>query len=264
MKRGRAGYFRLWALLAVVFVLLAVLSAFSPVEIGGYTLRDSGLSVVLKPQPEEPLEACIIDDTPSVPQSAAAVATDSSSKTILFIGDSMLDGLYPRLAAYATHNGHKLYVVIWYSSTSERWGSSDKLSHYIRRINPDFLFVCLGANELFVKDIEVKRGKYLKKLIADIGDKPYVWIGPPNWKTDTGINRLIASHTAPGTFFLSDGLDFERKADGAHPTPRSAAMWMDSVVSWMYACGAHPILLETPPAASGKATRVFIHQPDER
>lgn len=175
----------------------------------------------------------------------------------------MLDGLYPRLAAYADHNGHELYVVIWYSSTSESWGTSDRLRGYISRLNPDYIFICLGANELSVRDIAARRERYVQSIIADIGDIPYLWIGPPNWKPDTGINDLIAANTAPGTFFRSDGMHFERKADGAHPTAASAAAWMDSVARWMPRGCANPIPLEAPEAARGRARRVFVHKPGE-
>ena len=89
----------------------------------------------------------------------------------------MLEGLGPRMAAYADHNGHTLYEVMWYSSTSEVWGRSDRLAGYIGRIKPDYIFICLGANELFVKDIAEKRTKYVDRILADIDTIPYLWIG---------------------------------------------------------------------------------------
>ena len=30
------------------------------------------------------------------------------------------------------------------------------------------MFICLGANELFVRDIERKRSRYVEKIIADL------------------------------------------------------------------------------------------------
>lgn len=176
----------------------------------------------------------------------------------------MLDGLYPRLAAYADHNGHELYVVIWYSSTSESWGTSDRLRGYISRLNPDYIFICLGANELSVRDIAARRERYVQSIIADIGDIPYLWIGPPNWKPDTGINELVADETDAGCFFLSDGMHFERARDGAHPTRKSAAAWLDSVARWMPQHAAHPIKMDTPAKAAGKPKRIFVHQPSEK
>ena len=61
---------------------------------------------------------------------------------------------------------------------------------------------------MFVKGIKDKRRKYVKKIVADIDTIPYLWIGPPNWKPDTGINELVADETDAGCFFLSDGMHF--------------------------------------------------------
>lgn len=269
MKKRRHNYLPLWTLLAVAFVAVAAMSAFGPIEVGSYTLRDSGLADALRmPEksdaPDEPLLADgLFDEMVEEPLAPEPAPLDTAKKTILFVGDSMLEGLYPRLAAYARHNGHTLYAVIWYSSTSEVWGRSGRLKSYINKLHPDYVFVCLGANELFVKDIAAKRDGHVKTIIDEIGDIPYVWIGPPNWKPDTGINQLIAAHAAPGTFFLSDGMHFDRSADGAHPTRTSAAQWMDSVVNWMARNSAHPILLESPGAGTASAKRVFVHQPNE-
>ena len=121
----------------------------------------------------------------------------------------MLEGIAPRLAAYADHNGHTLYSVMWYSSTSKIWGSSDKLRNYISRLNPSFIIVCLGANELTVRDIASARRQYVEKIIEDIDTIPYLWIGPPNWRRDTGINALISSVANEGSFI-----------------PRSTGFWL--------------------------------------
>lgn len=265
MKRRR-NYLPLWALLAAALAAVACVSALGPVRIGGYELKDSGLAKALTGKREQPAMPIAISDTiimPAEPVAKGPAPVDTAAKTILFIGDSMLDGLYPRLAAYSAHNGHTLYAVIWYSSTSEKWGGSGRLKSYIERLSPDYIFICLGSNELFVKDIAGKRDVHVKTLLGEIGDIPYLWIGPPNWKPDTGINDLIAANTAPGTFFLSRDMSFERGKDGAHPTRSSAAQWMDSIVRWMPANHPHPIRLELPEMASGRAKRVFVHQPNE-
>lgn len=260
----------LWLLLAAALAAVVCLSAFSPVSLGGFTLKDSGIVAELTAPTADVAEPftteLLAENTPTASTAAQAqivTAPDTMPKTILFIGDSMLEGLSPRLAAYCAENGHKLYSVIWYSSTSEVWGRSDKLKYYIRTLKPDYIFISLGANELFVKDIISKRAGYVDKILSDVGSIPYVWIGPPNWKPDTGINKLIASKTRKGSFFLSDGMSFERSKDGAHPTRSSAALWMDSVARWMPRHAAHPIKLDKPKASSGKPVRVFIHQPSE-
>ena len=264
----RRNYLALWILLTTAFAIVVILSIFGPVTILGYELKDSGMSKIFWNDTIANVEISAVDSV--VPFSADSieaekpVEVDTTKKTILFFGDSMLDGLYPRLAAYAEQNGHELYAVIWYSSTSETWGKSDKLRKYIEQLHPNYIFISLGANELFVKDIADKRDKYVKNIISDIGDIPYLWIGPPNWKPDTGINSLIERNAAKGSFFLSDGMTFIRKKDGAHPTSKSSEEWMDSIVRWMPQHSNHPILMEKPDKTKGKAKRVFVHQPDEK
>lgn len=260
-------YIGLWWLLLTAFVFFGLLSACDSITVFGHEFKSAKIADALFSPASG--DSAMVAQTAAASDSVAAHGTaevrpDTTAQTILLIGDSMLEGISPRLAAYCAKSGHKLYTVIWYSSTSERWGSSDRLRDYMKRIRPTFVVVCLGANELFVSNIEEKRDKFVKNIIADIGTTPYLWIGPPNWKPDTGINRLISRNTAPGSFFLSDGMTFSRKKDGAHPTKESAALWVDSVVRWMPQHSNHPIRLDTPTEKYGNATRVYVHQPNEQ
>lgn len=255
-----------WALLFVAFVAFFAYSAYDgDLTICGYNLKHTRLYHALlgNDSNAQPQAAKVTAEELVAAAPAQAVQLDTMPKTILFIGDSMLEGLSPRLAAYCQASGHRLFTVIWYSSTSKHWGSSDRLRTYLQRIKPDYVFICLGANELFVSDIIDKRTGFVRQMLADIGDIPYLWIGPPNWKEDTGINRMIADNVSPGSFFLSDGMQFDRKSDGAHPTSASAALWLDSVVRWMPRYSAHPIRLNTPDKATARPTRTYIHKPDE-
>lgn len=186
---------------------------------------------------------------------------DTTAKNILFIGDSMLEGLAPRLAKYCDKNGHSLVEVIWYSSSTLVWGESGRLKELIAQYQPNYIFVCLGANELYVPDIKRARRPFLKKILAEIGDIPYVWIGPPNWVEDTGINDLIEQEVEDGCFYLSAHDQFERSRDGAHPTRASAHQWMDRVVKWLGEKGAHPIRLDNPGEGTGRASHIIVYQP---
>lgn len=282
-------YRGLWALLLVAFAIFAIVSAFdNPITIAGHELKSSKIAQTLTAAPDtaDAAHAALgkADEQNGSPYGSGAtprsvseasayegsathpakpVETDTAALTLLFIGDSMLDGLSPRLAAYAKENGHTLYSVVWYSSTSEAWGKSGKLAKYISDLHPDFVFICLGSNELFVKDIKEKRQKYVKQMLAELGNTPYLWIGPPNWKPDTGINDMLQSTLRPGGYFVSNGMHFERRKDGAHPTPASAIVWMDSVARWMPRNSFHPIKMDAPQERTARPKRVFIHQPSE-
>lgn len=258
MKRN---YIEFWALLAAAFAVVVAASCFDPITIGGIEIRHSGIADRLTREPEKKSEAAA-DSTASQGVTQFPAPLDTASQNILIIGDSMLEGLNPRLAAYAKENGHTLNSVIWYSSTSEYWGTCDTLKVFLRRFKPSFIFISLGGNELFVKDIAEKRDKFVKNFLAQIGDIPYVWIGPPNWKPDTGINDLIAANVPKGQFFLSNGMHFDRAKDGAHPTHASAALWMDSVARWMPQHAAHPIKMKKPgPDVKARPASVTVLQP---
>lgn len=190
------------------------------------------------------------------------IELDTATQNILIIGDSMLEGLNRRLGDYAKANGHSLNSVIWYSSTTEYWGTCDTLSVFINRFKPTFIFISLGGNELFVRDIKEKRTGFLKNILKQIGDIPFVWIGPPNWKPDTGINDMVQENVGKGNFFLSNGMHFDRQKDGAHPTYESAGLWFDSIARWMPDHASHPIRLEKPAdSIKGRPQRVVVLQP---
>ena len=254
-------YLGLWTILIVSFSIFLILSGFDSIKIGNLELRSSGILDKLTQVSDSMVttEDSLTFVADSVAEKPRII--DETPHTILLIGDSMLEGLSPRLAAYAKANGHKLYTVIWYSSTSEVWGETTKLAEYINQFKPTYIFVSLGANELFVRNIVQRRDKFVKNIISQIGDIPYVWIGPPNWKEDTGINDLIAKNTRKGAFFLSNGMHFDRAKDGAHPTRKSAREWLDSVARWMPEHAAHPIKMEKPEEDTARPERVIILQP---
>ncbi len=248
-------YARLWALLAVAFAVMLLLSTFDDLKIFGHSISK------IDTPPQASSQVATAKSAPTGKQ--RAVQPDTVPKTILFIGDSMLEGLSPRLAAYAHANGHRLYTVIWYGSTTVRWGETHRLRDYVKRFGADYVVVCLGGNELFIRDVERTRADKVDAVIADIGTLPFVWIGPPNWKPDTGINHLIAEKVGSGRFFLSANLKLERASDGAHPTHRAAAQWMDSVAHWIVAESDCPIRLDVPKQSTAKPDRTIVLTPND-
>ena len=180
---------------------------------------------------------------------------DTTKKTILFIGDSMVECLFPRMSAYAKKNGHTFYAVVWYSATTEVYGTRTTVKEYIDKYHPDYILFSLGGNELFIRDIKENRQKYVDEIIRQFGEIPYIWIGPPNWKPDTGINDMIKTSVPEGCFYLSYTPDqhYDRKKDGAHPTAASSNQWMDRICKWIMTESAHRIRLEKP--ADGEKAR---------
>ena len=184
----------------------------------------------------------------------------SSGEKILLIGDSMNENLRIRLNDYCIKNGHEMHCVIWYGSTTKQFGTCDTLAHFIRKTGATYVLLTLGANELFIRNIAEKRTGYVKHIIEQMGNLPFVWIGPPNWKDDTGINDLILQHVGPGRYFESKKLSFERKKDGAHPTKSSAFNWMNHVAEYLGNDALHPIAMTPPDTNYNKLPHTTILQ----
>lgn len=255
---------RLKTLILLTVALIAVLAyALSPYDFSndGNGLRKVNLSALKAPTAEEQAAAKILAKKAAVSPKPKQQVTDTCKQTFLFFGDSMLEGLTRRFDDYAGFNGHTLHTVIWYSSVSEKWAKTKTLEHYIAKYHPTFIVVCLCSNELFVRDLDV-RDKYIATIVQKIGNIPFVWISPPNWKEDTGINDLIIKHVGKDRYFDSRQLTLERGKDHAHPTFSAAAHWFDLVASWMSSKEtAHPIIMKQPDKNNYRAASVEVLQP---
>lgn len=185
-------------------------------------------------------------------------APDRSHQRILFIGDSMLEGLSLRLNDYAAQDDNYLMTVVWYASGTRHWGGTDSLSMLIKRYKPTYIFISCGGNELRSRDVEGLK-PYIKNIVNTMGDIPFVWIGPPNWREDTGINDAIREIVGEGRYFDSKHLELQRKSDHIHPTDVAAAYWMDSIARWTCSPqNAHPIQMTYPTVKAQKRNlRVF-------
>lgn len=226
-------------LIIILIIPLIWICAYSFYETDISIMKKANIASHFRPAPiihQDTLDVIVAD----------TVVCDTTKQRILFFGDSMLEGLGKRMKKYAGENGHELQCIIWYSSSSKVWGEHiDTLSHFIRKFQPTYIFACIGANELFVKDLD-KRDQYVKTIVARIDTIPYIWIGPPNWKDDTGINDIILNNVGKYRFFPSKNLTYKRSSDGAHPTSASAAQWMDSVAVFISDSTKHRILMRMP------------------
>ena len=185
---------------------------------------------------------------------------DSSSQHFLLIGDSMLETLGGRLNDYCKKNKHTMNSVIWYSSSTLWYGNCDTLSYFIKKYNPTYVILVIGANELFIRDIK-RRDKFVKNILRQIGNLKYFWVGPPNWKEDTGINDLILRNVGPRRYYPSKKIKYERNRDGAHPTKKSGYMWMDSVAAFIMNKSMYPVLLNYPDAPEKKGPPTTLLMP---
>lgn len=181
------------------------------------------------------------------------------AKKILFIGDSMTGWLSERLNAYGEENGFDVSTIVWDGSTISKWGNSSKLESIINAQDPDAVFISLGMNELFEPRPELKLKNPVAKIRTAIGDRPFLWVGPPSWPghDDKGkiLNDWLESELGHDSYFRSSGLKLQRQsAKNPHPTREGIIQWMDSVVRWMPQHSDIDLPGINPPAA-GKMSR---------
>ena len=254
----------IWKILGMLLVTASLLTAYSFVDyqIGykGISLKKTKIKEFILGIPEEPY-AKLLTGRDTIDNKVVQQEADTTSQRILLIGDSMLEGIMRRLKDYVAHNNHEMKTVIWYSSSTLWYGSSDTLKYFIKQYKPTYVMLVLGANELFVSNIKRNRNKNVKHILNQIDTLNYIWIGPPNWKDDTGINDMILDNVGALHYFPSKNLNYKRTSDGAHPTRASAAVWMDSIAVWIEKKSYQPIKMEKPLAKSKKSANVTILQP---
>lgn len=189
-----------------------------------------------------------------------SVGVDSTQQRILFVGDSMVGGLGPFMAKYAYANGHELTFVTWPSSTTFAW-ASDTLRYYIREANPTYIMISIGGNEQPLRDTR-QAEENIKKILAIVGDIPYIWVCTPAWKKDAPFNFVPERLCGKKRFYDSRPLELPRGGDKMHPSYKGYEIWMDSLAVWMADPDktAHAILMEhyDADAPSNKCKAVIL------
>ena len=169
---------------------------------------------------------------------------------LLVIGDDQLQGIGPILYNYAYATGYTIFTSIWVESTTKKWAFSSDLRQLIKKVKPTFVIVCLGTHDLAGGDIPT-RTQAVKTIMEDIGDIPFVWIGPVEVKTiseDPGVVPMLRKTVGEDRFYDSYNLRLARE-DEIHPTAEACQKWVDSFVEWLGSTEtALPIHFDTPKA----------------
>lgn len=235
-------------LLGLAALAILLIYSLSPISIGeeDYEIRKADFIALATPA-EQPDTAAVADnDTTAVAVVEEVFAPDTTSQKILFFGDSMVDYLGRPFESYAAKNGHTIESVIWFSSTTQHWAQTDTLQYFLRKYEPSYIVICLGSNEIFAKDTE-RRQNWVKEIEAKLGDLPFIWISPPNWKEVYEFTDMLRETVGNDRFFDSTHLSMERGPDHAHPTYDAAVGWMDTVATWMQSKESrYPIIMEKP------------------
>ena len=256
-------FFPILTILGVLIIYLLVVSFnLLDIKIAGYALKKNTLkeyfSTIATPE-KKPLKKK--PQTKKKINLPPTITPDTSSQRILIIGDSMLEGLGPRLNDYCEENNHTLGQIVWYSSNSKWYGSCDTIPHFIERFKPTYIILAIGSGDIIAYNAIVERKPYVEKILEQVKGYKYIWVGPPNWREDSGINELIDNSVKERTFFLSKDLSFERVSDGVHPTRESASKWMDTIASFIMNKSSNPIMLKIPKKKAEKRPTVYMLSP---
>jgi hypothetical protein len=171
------------------------------------------------------------------PAPAAAAATFDwkqhlGGKTVLVVGDSMIvTGLEVWMKPFIKRHGGRYERLAWASSTTIAWAKTKRLEWALGRFKPDLVWVVLGANELFL-DKPDAMAVHVRKIVEKIGVRPFRWFGPPIWRKDSGIVRVISENVPTGTFYPFNGKKIGRDPDGRHPNVRGAKVWFEDMMLW--------------------------------
>jgi lysophospholipase L1-like esterase len=162
---------------------------------------------------------------------AFAFPVQMSGKTALLVGDSMAEGIGPYLQKKVEAAGGRFINGQERSSTIIWWQGSGKLRALLSQYQPDIVFIALGSNEIFLSRPEL-RAPVIKEMVAELGRRPAFWIGPPSWKPDTGLVRVIDENFQSDHFYNSNDLKVARAADGKHPTAQGYQYWTELIWNW--------------------------------
>ncbi|MFO0613342.1 MAG: hypothetical protein U0414_12175 [Polyangiaceae bacterium] len=244
------------ALAAVLFVVLLARQRALEIAAAADPLRGADLEGVASFEQPGATEAAPEGSSSSAllaSSSASAVAPPrarrSGAEKVLVLGDSMVEVLSPSLNAYAVANGHELVPAIWYGSTTAAWARSPELPRLLREVDPTLVIVVLGASELTARDVAT-HAPFIRAIEKRVGARDLVWVGPPNWRADSGINDLLEAELGADRFFRSEHLELTRKRDGIHPDAAGGRAWTEALVEWL-ARSSRVHLELAPPSAFG-------------
>lgn len=205
------------------------------------------------------------DAKATTPAKESAPAEKTVIKKVLFIGDSMTGWMAERLEAYGIENGFEVSTVLWDGSTIEKWGTGKRISAQIERYKPDAVFISLGMNELLERNPEKRLSAYVANIKKQLGDTPYLWVGPPSWPGKGNgdvLNDWLESQLPKGRYFRSSALSLARQSKtNPHPTKAAIQSWMDKVAEYI---DSSEILnfrsLNKPKGVQMKRGKVFVYK----
>jgi len=169
-----------------------------------------------------------------VPAPEAAPEPLPKGTFVLQIGDSFAAALGMELGKLLKGAGLRTALEYKTASYIPNWSYEGDVPKFVSRYRPDLVLITLGANELEIPK-PVDRIKSIKHLVSTLGGRPCVWVAPPLWKPDTGLQQVIRDNVAPCRYLDSNALvhDLPRGHDKIHPSLEGRQIWAKIVFDWL-------------------------------
>ncbi|MDE6812061.1 MAG: hypothetical protein K2J15_06885, partial [Muribaculaceae bacterium] len=141
----KSSYTGLWLLLSAALAIILIISFSDDLSIGNYTLKKAPFQESLLADKAAELKELAERDSilqanrEEAERKEKEAKVDSTSHSILLIGDSMTFNIALRMAQYAKANGHTFHSVNWDSSGTVKWGKSTHLADYIKEYGATYV-----------------------------------------------------------------------------------------------------------------------------
>lgn len=152
----------------------------------------------------------------------------AAARRVLHFGDSMVPLVGNYLKPAVEKAGGRYTSISTASARTVSWADDERLPDAIEQQDPELVLVSLGSNELYVSELDAPK-QAIRRIVAQIGDRACLWIGPPAWNKRRQFLNMLAQTVAPCRYFDSTKLKFKRQQDGRHPTFGSSHRWASEV-----------------------------------
>ena len=248
----------LWILITVTLVIFIGFSFSDELKIGNHVITKAYFPETILTKNETEEDSIIYQPSDTIPIPAdTLIEPDTTIHSVLVFGDSMTHLLAMSIAKYGTKNHYKVTGVTWESSSIPSWRNSGKIREYLELSKPDYVLISLGSNEMGLKHFE-RRIPDIEAIVKELGNIPYIWIGPPLWSDDKGLYPVLERTLPRGKLFKIEDMDIERGPDHVHPNRRGADQWADTLMRWIKKSD-HPFLTEIPDSGTTTKGHKFIY-----
>lgn len=163
------------------------------------------------------------------------ISTLVSAKTVLVIGDSMVEAINKPIMKIFKNNNIECKIHFKRGTRVDYWIENKNL-FLDESIKPDVALISLGTNDLIAKKTNKKiitELETLMEIITSAGvERENILIVAPPIYDDKGLNDDLLTHFGKQAF-LSKEINLSFAKDNIHPTMPSNVVWAASIVDYM-------------------------------